>query len=350
MMIIGCDLHTRYQQVAMVDTETGELVERRLEHENGEAKSFYAGLSGPVRVGIEATGHTHWFEAMLAEFGHELWMGDAAKIRAAVVRKQKTDARDATHLLDMLSSGRFPKIWRPSLGERDLRQLLWHRQKLVWMRGAVKNQMHALAMGEGMCRKKKLFTAKGRKEFEALALGPWASYRRQELLRMFDELQASVTRLDQAVEQAAQDQPLAVRLMTHPGVGPVTSLAFALIIGPIDRFERSKQVVSYLGLNPQEHSSGGRQRLGSISKQGNPMMRSLLVEAGHTAARFDPHLKRVYQRLKFRRGAAVAKVAVARKLAVRMYWMLRDTADYAQLVRMQGSPGGTLVVKRTSLA
>jgi transposase len=349
MMIIGCDLHTRYQQIAMLDTETDELVERRLEHESGEARAFYAALVSPVRVGIEATGHTHWFEAMLAELGHELWMGDAAKIRAAVVRKQKTDARDAAHLLDLLCSERFPKIWRPSGEERDLRQLVWHRQKLVWMRGAVKNQMHALAMGEGVCRKKKLFSAKGRKELEGLALGPWASYRRQELLRMFDELQASVARLDQAVEQAAKSQALAVRLMTHPGVGPVTSLAFVLIIGPIDRFQRSKQVVSYLGLNPQEHSSGGKQRLGSISKQGNPMLRSLLVEAGHTAARFDPQLRRVYQRLKFRRGASVAKVAVARKLAVRMYWMLRSAADYAQLVRMQGSPWATLVENSSSL-
>jgi transposase len=147
MMIIGCDLHTRYQQIAMVDTDTGELVERRLEHESGEARGFYAGLKGAVRVGIEATGHTAWFEAMLGELGHELWMGDVAKIRAAVVRKQKTDARDAAHLLDMLCTNRFPTIWRPSLPERDLRQLLWHRQKLVWMWGAVKNQMHALAMG-----------------------------------------------------------------------------------------------------------------------------------------------------------------------------------------------------------
>jgi len=349
MMIIGCDLHTRYQQIAMVDTETGEFAQRRLGHESGEARVFYAGLKGAVRVGIEATGHTQWFEAMLSEFGHELWMGDAAKIRAAVVRKQKTDARDAAHLLDMLCTGRFPKIWRPSLAERDLRQLLWHRQKLVWMRGAVKNQMHALAMGERVCRKKKLFTAKGRKELEELRLGPWASYRRQELLRMFDELQGSVTKLDQAVELAAKSQPLAVRLMTHPGVGPITSLAFVLIIGPIERFERSKQVVSYLGLNPREHSSGGRQRLGSISKQGDPMMRSLLVEAGHTAARLDPQLKRIYQRLKFRRGAAVAKVAIARKLAVRMYWMLRSTADYAQLVRMRGSSWPTLVEDNPSL-
>ena len=149
MMIIGCDLHTRYQQIAMLDTESGELVERRLEHENGEARAFHAALVGAVRVGIEATGHTHWFEAMLAELGHELWMGDAAKIRAAVVRKQKTDARDAAHLLELMCSERFPKIWRPSQAERDLRQLVWHRQKLVWMRGAVKNQMHGVGHGRG---------------------------------------------------------------------------------------------------------------------------------------------------------------------------------------------------------
>ena len=350
MMIIGCDLHTRYQQIAGVDTATGEMVERRLEHENGEARAFYSALAGGVRVGIEATGHTQWFEALLSELGHELWVGDAAQIRAAVVRKQKTDTRDAAHVLELLLTNRFPRIWRPSWEERDLRQLVWHRQKLVWMRGAVKNQLHALAMGQGVCRKQKLFTAKGRKELEGLALGVWASYRRQELLQMLDQLEQSLEKLDRAVEQQARSKPTAVRLMTHPGVGPVTSLAFVLTIGPVDRFQRSRQLVSYLGLNPQEHSSGGKQRLGSISKQGNPMMRSLLVEAGHTAARFDPQLGRVYQRLKFRRGASVAKVAVARKLAVRMYWMLRSTADYAQLVRMQGSPGGTLVGKRTSLA
>src|SRR5229473_4130451 len=293
--------------------------------------------------------HTRWFERMLAELGHELWIGDAAQIRASMVRKQKTDARDAAHLLDLLLSDRFPRIWRPTLEERDLRQLVWHRQKLVWMRNAVGNQLHALAMGEGVCRKKKLFTKKGRVELEGLKLGPWASYRRQELLTMMDQLDASLKELDQGVAKQAEQNQAALLLMTHPGVGPVTSLAFVLTLGPVERFGRSKQVVSYLGLNPREHSSGGRQRLGTISKQGNPMMRSLLVEAGHTAARLDPQLKRIYQRLKFRRGAAVAKVAIARKLAVRMYWMLRSTADYAQLVRMRGSSWPTLVEDNPSL-
>jgi len=343
MKIIGCDLHTRYQQIAMLDSDTGEVEERRLEHQNGEARAFYAALTGPVRVGIEATGSTPWFERMLRELGHELWIGDAGRMRAMVVRKQKTDTRDAAHALDLLVTNRFPRIWMPSVEERDLRQLVWHRQKLVGMRSAVKNQLHALAMGQGVCRRKQLFTAKGRQELEGLALGPWASYRRQELLQLLDQLEQSLAKLDQAVEQQAKREPLAVRLMTHPGVGPVTSLAFVLTIGPADRFPGSRQVVSYLGLNPQEHTSGGRKRVGAISKQGNPMLRWLLVEAGHTAARFDPQLRRLYQRLKFRRGAAVAKVATARKLAVRMYWMLRNPTDYAQLVRMQGSPRGSLV-------
>jgi transposase len=343
MKIVGCDLHTRYQQIAMLDQETGELIERRLEHASGEAKEFYRGLAGAVRVGIEATGHTRWFERLLAECGHELWVGDAARIRAAEVRKQKTDARDAALLLDLLLSGRFPRLWRPSTPERDLRHLLGHRQKLVWMRNAVGNQLHALAMGEGLCKKKQLFTKKGRAQLQALKLDPWASRRREELLGMLDNIDASLAQFDQAVNEQADQNQDALRLRTHPGVGPVTSLAFVLLVGPVARFPRSKQLVSYLGLNPSEHSSGGRQKLGAISKQGNPMLRGLLVEAGHTAARRDVELRQDYQRLKLRRGGSVAKVAIARKLAVRMYWMLRRQVDYAQLVRMQGSSRGTLV-------
>jgi transposase len=112
--------------------------------------------------------------------------------------------------------------------------------------------------------------------------------------------------------------------MQQRGVGPVTALMFVLTIGPIERFQRSKQVVSYLGLNPREGSSGGRQRLGAISKQGNSLARFLLVEAAQTTARYDEGLRRDYQRWKLRRGSAVAKVAVARKLAVRLYWKLRE--------------------------
>jgi transposase len=353
MLIIGCDFHTRYQQMAMAREETGELLsERRLDHESGEAQAFYRSLQNfqePVRVGIEATGPIHWFERLLAELGHELWIGDSAKIRASEVRKQKTDERDARLILDLLLAKRFPKIWVPTPAERDLRQLLWHRHKLVCLRTMLTNQLHFLAMSQGLCRKKKLFTKKGRAELGSLTLGPWASRRREELLKLLGQLDPPIAELDRAVSEEAKRREDAVLLMTHPGIGPVTSLAFVLAIGPITRFSRSKKIASYLGLNPSEVSSGGKRRLGAISKQGNSMVRWLLVEAAQQAMRRDPALRQDYLRLKFRRGHAVAKVAIARKLAVRMYWMLRSGADYAQLVRRQGSPAATLVNVSSSL-
>jgi transposase len=350
MLIIGCDFHTRYQQIAMANDETGELlVERRLEHQSGEAEAFYRSLQKPVRVGIEATGPIHWFERLLTELEHELWIGDSAKIRASEVRKQKTDERDARLILDLLLAKRFPKIWVPTPAERDLRQLLWHRHKLVTLRTMLGNQLHFLAMSQGLCRKQKLFSKKGRGELTGLPLGPWASRRREELLKLLDQLDPAITELDRAVLEEAHRREDAVLLMTHPGIGPVTSLAFVLAIGPITRFTRSKKIASYLGLNPSEESSGGRRRLGAISKQGNTMVRWLLIEAANPAARLDSELRQDYQRLKFRRGHAVAKVAIARKLAVRMYWMLRSGVDYAQLVRRQGSPGATLVDASPSL-
>ena len=340
MIIIGCDFHTRYQQIAMANDETGELLlERRLDHQSGEAHAFYRSLQGPVRVGIESTGPIHWLERLLAELGHQLWIGDAAKIRASEVRKQKTDERDARLILDLLLAKRFPKIWVPTPAERDLRQLLWHRHKLVCLRTMLGNQLHALAVSPGLCRKKALFTKKGRVELLRLALAPWASRRRDELLKLLDQLDAPIAELERAVSEEAHRREDAVLLMTHPGIGPITSLAFVLAIGPITRFSRSKKIASYLGLNPSEHSSGGRRRLGAISKQGNTMVRWLLIEAVHPAVRKDAALRQDYLRLKFRRGHAVAKVAIARKLAVRMYWMLRSGAADAQLVRMQGSSG-----------
>jgi transposase len=314
-----------------------------LEHEQGEAQAFYAGLPRGAVVGIEATIPALWFERMLAELGHELWVGHSAQIRASEVRRQKYDARDAEHILDLLLSNRFPRIWTPSMEERDLRQLLVHRMKLVRARTTVKNQLHALAMSQGVCRKHKLWTAKGRAELEGLKLLPWASQRRQELLRMLDQLDVALEPLDQAVEKEAKARAEAVRLMTHPGVGPVIGLAFVLTIGPVSRFPNSRKVVSYLGLNPREASSGGRQHLGSISKQGNSMMRWLLVEGATRAVVYDPEMRRAYQRLKFRRVNGVAKVAMARRLAVRLYWMLRAQVNYAQLVRMSGSPSSAVV-------
>ena len=274
---IGCDVHTRNQFVAWIDEQTGEIRKRRLEHANEEVREFYAQFPQGTVVGIEATFPAHWFERLLGELGHELWVGEAARIRASEVRYQKTDARDAEHILDLLRTNRFPRIWVPSLAERDLRQLLVHRMKQVRGRTQVKNQLHALAISQGVCRKGKLWSVKGRKELESLTLLPWAARRRKELLETLDRLDEQIRELDRAVEEAGREREDVALLRTHPGVGMVVGLAFALTVGPIERFKNSRKLVSYWGLNPRENTTGGRQRLGSISKQGNTMMRWLLV-------------------------------------------------------------------------
>jgi len=345
MKIIGCDFHPSYQQIAMMDSETGELWEGRLEHEKGEASRFYESLRGPVRVGMEAVGNSQWFEKKMEELGHELWIGDAGQIRRLAVRAQKTDRRDARHILDLLLDGRFPRLWVPSTEMRDVRQLLRHRQKLVGMRSQVKNQLQHLALNQGVRRRQRLWSSTGRRVLEQLPLEGWTARRRAELLALLDQLDRQVGELDQAVRSEAQRRPEVRLLMTHPGVGPVVGLAYVLTIGPVGRFPRGKQVASYLGLIPKEKSSGGRQRLGSISKQGNTMMRTLLVEAAQTASRFDPELRRDYRRLAARKHRALAKVMVARKLAVRLYWMLREDRPYWQrsVAPTQGSPSHSVV-------
>jgi transposase len=170
MIIIGCDFHPSWQQIAFVDSETGETGERKLVHANGEAECFYRGLSGQVRVGLESCGNSHWFVDMVSDLGHEVWVGDAARIRAREVRKQKTDRRDAALILDLLMKDDFPRIWTPSKQERDQRQLLIHRYKLVTLRTRVKNELQHLAMNKGMQRGRKLWSKEGQKLLAELSL------------------------------------------------------------------------------------------------------------------------------------------------------------------------------------
>ena len=348
MMIIGCDFHPSWQQVSWLDTETGESGERKLAQATGEARRFYRQVPAPALIGMEATGNCHWLVDLLSELGHELWVGDAAQIRASYVRQQKTDKRDAAHILKLLVEGRFPRIWMPSSEVRDLRQLLVHRSKLVEMRTRVKNELQHLSLNQGVQRKCKLWSAAGQQMLRELPLKRWAGRRREDLLKLLAMFEQQIAPLDEAVKQEAQGDKMALLLQTQPGVGPITALAYVLTMGDVGRFARGKQVASYLGLIPREHSSGGRQKLGGITKQGNRMLRMLLVEAAQSAVRHDPEFRREYQHRCHSKPKAVAKVAAARKLAVRLYWMLRTQKPYPevvqeQVVRIESSPRVALV-------
>ncbi len=332
MIIIGCDFHPSFQQIAMLDTETGAIEDHKLVHASGEAERFYRGLASAALVGIEAVGNDQWFVQLLQKRGHEVWVGDAAQIRASYVRKQKTDRRDAKHILQLLLEGRFPRIWVPSAEMRDHRQLLVHRHKLVQIRTRVKNELQHLMLNQGMQKQQKLWSAEGRAALASLPLEPWADRRRHDLLNLLSMLDEQLQQLNDAVIQVARQYPQVDLLMSQPGVDAVTALAFVLTIGDVRRFPRGKQVASYLGLIPREYSSGGKQRMGGISKQGNRLLRFLLVEAANIAVRFDPVFRKEYLHRCHQKHFTVAKAAAARKLAIRMYWMLRTQTPYPDVL------------------
>jgi transposase len=334
MKIVGCDLHARQQTIAMVDTETGEFTEKTLSHEGNAVREFYGALEGPVVVGIEATGAMQWFLELLEELGIQCRVGHPAKIRAAETRKQKHDRRDARLVLDLLvMKDRFPEIWMPSTEQRDLRTLLRDRHQWVKMRARLQHTLQAIALNHALRHGHALWSATGQSALRALPLPPYTSQRRNELLSLYAQLQKRIQELDKEVEAQARQRPQARRLLTHPGVGPVTALATEVFLGEPSRFAHGNQVASYIGMIPCEHTSGKRQRLGKLTKEGNSLLRYLWTEATLHAVRKDPELKRFYRRKLIQKGMGKARIAVARKLGIRLWIMMRDQIDYEEFCR-----------------
>jgi transposase len=333
MRIIGCDLHAAQQTIAMLDGDTGEVVERTLTHEGEAVRAFYASIPRPAVVGIEATGSMGWFLRLLEELAIPCRVGHPAAVRKAETRRQKHDRRDADLLLKLLVEDRFPAIWMPSTEQRDLRALLLHRHQWVRMRKRVQQALQAMAMSHGLRRGATLWSRDGQATLAALPLLPHAAHRRNELVALYQHLGAQVEQLDARVEEAVRPRSAAMRLMTHPGVGPVTALATEVFLGDPGRFADGKTLASYVGMIPSEYSSGSRQRLGALSKQGNPLLRFLWGEAAIHAVRRDPDLRRFYRRKLAQKGLGKARVAAARKLGIRLWILLRDQIGYEEFCR-----------------
>src|SRR6201987_3685174 len=331
--IIGVDLHARQQTVAMLNVETGEIVEKTLQHEGQSVREFYSTLPRPTHVGIEATGSMQWFLELMEELGIDCQVGHPAKIRAAEPRKQKHDRRDAALVLQLLIENRFPSIWMPSSEQRDVRALILHRHQWVRIRTRVQNALQAIALSHGLRRGSSLWSEAGQHAIASLSLTRYAAERRTALQSLYRHLEEQIDDLDRKVEELAWQRPQARRLMTHPGVGPNTALATETFLGEPKRFVDGKAVASYVGLIPSEHSSGGRQRLGGLSKQGNPLLRFLWCEAAMDAVGRDPGLKRFYRLKLVQKGLGKARVAAARKLGIRLWIMLRDQIDYQEFCR-----------------
>ena len=330
---IGVDLHVRTQTVCWVDTADGEQHEITLDHQRDDVRAFYAQFAAPAVVGVEASGYSLWFHRLLEELGHRLLVGDALAIRQCARRRQKNDRRDARLLLDLLLHEEFPAIHIPAPASREVLALLRYRHRLVRIRTMLRNGLQAVALSHRLRLGPKLFTAGGLQQFAALPLTGAFAVQRQHSLALLASLAEQILAVEAQLQDRAQQDPRVLRLRTHPGVGLLTSLAVVHTLEPVSRFDRARRVAAYCGLDPKERSSGDTQRWGHISKQGNRLLRFLLIEAAHNAIRGDDDLCRFFFHLQARKNASIAIVAVARKLVLRLYRMLRDETDYTQFRR-----------------
>jgi len=329
----GVDFHARVQTVSWLDTNDGEIHQKELHHQKDNVRGFYQQFTGEVIVGIEASGYSSWFEDMLEGLGHQVWIGDAGEIRRLARRRQKNDKRDANHILDLMSKGEFPRVHRLSRESREVLGQLRYRHRLVKMRTMATNCVKAIAIGAGLSDKRRLITGKGRSKLESVGLPSVFSEQCKRWLEVTDDLTTKIKAVEQWLEEQAQGDQRVGRLRTHPGIGLLTGLALVHTLEPVERFCSTRKIAAYFGLDPMEDSSAERKQYGGVSKAGSRLVRFLLVEAGQTAAKRDPELKVFYQRLRDKRKTAKAKVAVARKLAVRSFIMLRDQIDYSEFLR-----------------
>ena len=270
MLIIGCDFHAGFEVLAIFDNRIGATTEKRLAHP-GEAVAFYRRLQEQgeqVRVGIEAGAPCQWFRRLLAECGHELWVGDATRIRAAAVGKKKTDREDAKLILQMMREERFPRIWVPTEEERDVRQLLLDRHHRVRARTQAKNQLQALAMNQGVQKGRGLWTEAGRELLAGLSMSEHTARRRDYLLQRVQELDREIAQMDVRVWTEMQRRPAALLLKTHPGVGPQTALATVLTLGEVSRFHSARAVSAYSGAGAHRVQLGRQAAAGTHQQAG----------------------------------------------------------------------------------
>ena len=330
----GVDFHARQQTICSLTTEDGVVSTHELKHQNkAELRAFYSQFSGPVVVGLEASGYSPWFEQLLEELGHEVWLGDAIEIRRRARRRQKNDRRDAELILDLMVHDEFPRIHRPTPVSREILRMLRYRQKLVKLRTIIKNSLQALSIQSGLSLQSQLFTKGGLGQLGAVEMSPVMQWQRDQWLQTLELLNQRINDSVAWLKPQAKSDQRIHRLRTHPGIGLLSALAIVHTLDPVSRFSNQRKVAAYGGFDPRERSSAEKKRYLGISKAGSRLLRFFMVEAAHTAVRYDDDLQRFYQRLQLRHGKPTAKVAVARKLLIRSYIILRDEIDYAEFLR-----------------
>jgi len=318
------------QTIAYCDSADGEVKLAQLDHRNEDVRDFYSKLTGPVIVGLESGGYSSWFEEMLEELGHTVWTGHATEIRRRANWRQKNDRRDAELILEIMLKGDFPVVHRHSQESIEVLRMLRYRARLVKMRTMISNNLRAIAINSGLSERSRMLSRAGQQRLKDARMTPATRHQSENLISLLVPLNERIGKVDRWLKEQASTDDRVKLLMTHPGVGVLTALGVVHTLEPFDRFTRQRSVVAYVGLEPMERSSAERKRFLGISKAGSRLLRFFLGEAAHVAVRFDEDLKQFHERVGKRRGKSIATVAVARKLLIRCWIMLRENIDYAE--------------------
>ncbi|HUF04899.1 MAG TPA: IS110 family transposase [Aridibacter sp.] len=324
---IGVDIHP-HQQTAAFLSDSGNVRTTTLHHNKDDVRDFYSQFSNAT-VGIEATGSYRWFENMLFELGHELLIGSAREIRLLVRSRNKNDKLDAKHILELLREDRFPAIWRRPQESNQVLELLRLRHNIVRQRTMCLNRLQSIRIWFGLPKRKSSPPLLA--EISGMDLPFSYALSRDVQLSLLGELNSKIADVEKVLADLFRVDRRAQLLNSHFGVGYLTALCFVHTIVDPERFANKRKVVAYLGFDPVEESSADKHRIGEISKCGSKLLRFLLVQSAQAACRRDPELKEFYSRVAGRRGTPKAKIAIARKLAIRLYKMLRYDISYAQL-------------------
>lgn len=330
MHYLGLDVHKRFSQVALMDARGEVLHRQRLSHQDPEGlKAFLASLPRPTEAALEATGPWPWLGDLLEEAGLSVHLASPSRVRLIAEARVKTDEVDAKTLAHLLRLNFLPEAYRPPKEVRDQRERLRYRVALVWTQTEVKNRVHALLSRHGVLFEgTDLFGKKGRGFLEDLSLPPLAQEVLRGHLRLLDGLKALIEEVTQEIRQHLREDPRGELLRTLPGVAELTANLLLWEIGDIHRFPSERKFSAYCGLVPSVRQSGGHRVLGPLTRQGNPYLRWALIEASHRAIRVDPGLLAFHRRITQKKGKKTAAAAVAHKLAISVYHVLKRGEPY----------------------
>jgi transposase len=334
MVHVGVDLDKHSSQIAVL-TEDGEIRQQRLPNDATRLEKFFAELPPHTPVAIEASGTWWWLVDLLEHLGHDPILSHPKQTKAIAAARLKNDRVDAERLALLLRGELLPTVWIPSAALREARELIRHRIQLVWLRGVIRNRLQAMLARRNLqpTSGKSWLTQRGQRELQRLPLADTPSRIREDCATLLPTLDTQIRRLDTELSARWGRDPRVQRLTTIPGIGPFIAIVLVLELGDIQRFASAKRVASYVGLTPRVRGSAGRVRAGHITKEGNRLLRWVLVLAATQAVRRPGPLRTWFHAVKKRRGKKVARVALARRLAEIVFHVWKQECDYFTVVR-----------------